>query len=83
MHPPVPVAEFAHYVNEMKANENYEFQKEYDVSNGNTLEIAYRRNVSVWLHVILLNLAFVYLIQSTVECENMWETTPRRDEIRN
>ena len=31
-HPPVPVEEFAHYVNEMKANNNYEFQKEYDVS---------------------------------------------------
>ncbi len=31
-HPLVPVAEFAHYVNEMKANENYEFQSEYDVS---------------------------------------------------
>jgi hypothetical protein len=30
----------------MKANENYEFQKEYDVSNGNTWEIAYRRNVT-------------------------------------
>ena len=46
MHPPVPVAEFAHYVNEMKANENYEFQKEYDVSNGNTWKIAYRRSVA-------------------------------------
>jgi hypothetical protein len=42
VHPPVPVAEFEHYVNEMKANENYEFQKEYDVSNGNTWKIAYR-----------------------------------------
>jgi hypothetical protein len=74
VHPAVPVAEFAHYVNEMKANENYEFQKEYEVSNGNTWEIAYRRNASVWsvLHVILLK----------VECENMWETTPRRDEMR-
>jgi hypothetical protein len=31
-HPAVPVAEFAHYVNEMKARENYAFQGEYDVS---------------------------------------------------
>ncbi|CAB3995581.1 receptor-type tyrosine- phosphatase epsilon-like isoform X1 [Paramuricea clavata] len=29
-HPPVPVAEFAHYVNELKANEKHEFQKQYD-----------------------------------------------------
>ncbi|CAB4001321.1 receptor-type tyrosine- phosphatase S-like isoform X11 [Paramuricea clavata] len=36
VHPPVPVAEFAHYVNEMKANDNYEFQKEYDDLPSNT-----------------------------------------------
>ncbi|CAB4034452.1 receptor-type tyrosine- phosphatase delta-like, partial, partial [Paramuricea clavata] len=29
-YPPVPVAEFAHYVNELKANDNCEFQKQYD-----------------------------------------------------
>ena len=31
-HPPVPVEEFAHYVNEMKENDYDAFQKEYDVS---------------------------------------------------
>ena len=31
-HSPIPVAEFAHYVSELKANDNYEFQSEYDVS---------------------------------------------------
>ena len=31
-YPPVPIAEFAHHVNELKANKNLEFQKEYDVS---------------------------------------------------
>ena len=31
-HPPVPVAEFAHYVNELKENDNYAFQSQYDVS---------------------------------------------------
>ena len=31
-YPPVSVEEFAHYVNEMKANNNYEFEKEYEVS---------------------------------------------------
>ena len=31
-YPPVPVEEFAHYVNEMKADKNYEFEKEYKVS---------------------------------------------------
>ena len=31
-YPPVPVEEFAHYVNEMKANKSYEFEKEYEVS---------------------------------------------------
>ncbi|CAB4029490.1 receptor-type tyrosine- phosphatase S, partial [Paramuricea clavata] len=36
VHPPVPIAEFEHYVNEMKANENYEFQKEYDDLPSNT-----------------------------------------------
>jgi hypothetical protein len=25
--------EFEHYVNELKVNSNYEFQREYDVSN--------------------------------------------------
>ncbi|XP_028402574.1 receptor-type tyrosine-protein phosphatase S-like isoform X6 [Dendronephthya gigantea] len=29
-HSPVPVDEFAHFVKEMKANENYEFSKEYN-----------------------------------------------------
>ncbi|XP_028402580.1 receptor-type tyrosine-protein phosphatase delta-like isoform X10 [Dendronephthya gigantea] len=29
-HPSVPVKEFAHFVNEMKANGNYEFNKEYN-----------------------------------------------------
>ncbi|XP_028417344.1 receptor-type tyrosine-protein phosphatase F-like [Dendronephthya gigantea] len=29
-HSPVLIADFAHHVNELKANENYEFQKEYD-----------------------------------------------------
>ena len=31
-YPPVPVEEFAHYVKEMKAKDNYEFEKEYEVS---------------------------------------------------
>ena len=31
-YPPVPVEEFAHYVNEMKAKNNYKFEKEYEVS---------------------------------------------------
>ncbi|CAB3997379.1 receptor-type tyrosine- phosphatase epsilon-like isoform X2 [Paramuricea clavata] len=35
-HPPVPVAEFAHYVNELKANEKHEFQKQYDDLPKNT-----------------------------------------------
>lgn len=29
---PVPIAEFVNHVNELKGSENYEFQKEYDVS---------------------------------------------------
>ncbi|XP_028402584.1 receptor-type tyrosine-protein phosphatase F-like isoform X2 [Dendronephthya gigantea] len=29
-HQPVPIAEFAHYVNELRENENHEFQKEYN-----------------------------------------------------
>ena len=31
-YPPVPVEEFAHYVNQMKANNKHEFEKEYEVS---------------------------------------------------
>ena len=41
-YPPVPVEEFAHYVKEMKAKDNYEFEKEYEVS----IRI---RNVNFWL----------------------------------
>jgi hypothetical protein len=33
-HSPVPLAEFSHYVKELKANDNHEFQKQYDVSQG-------------------------------------------------
>ncbi|CAB4015126.1 receptor-type tyrosine- phosphatase delta isoform X4 [Paramuricea clavata] len=28
--PPIPVTEFSHYVNDLKANENYKFTKQYD-----------------------------------------------------
>lgn len=37
-HAPVPIAEYAHYVNELKANDNEELQKEYDVSNRNKVK---------------------------------------------
>ena len=37
-HPPVPIPEYAHYVNELKENDNEEFEKEYDVSNGNKMK---------------------------------------------
>ena len=33
-HPPVPIAEYAYYVNELKANDKEEFEKEYNVSSG-------------------------------------------------
>ena len=40
-HPPVPISEFAHYVNEMKEKDNGEFNKEFEVRTKIDLQITY------------------------------------------
>ena len=51
-HPPVPISEFAHYVNEMKEKDNGEFNKEFEVRTKIDLQITY---ISEMVRLIFLS----------------------------